>query len=203
MPVLSRVEGRLLFTSPLLASFLLLALTACGPRVSPEQKAKAVEAFATVEKVFQHPRCSNCHIPGDAPLQFDAQTPHQMGVVRGPEGKGAPGLPCATCHAEANPPASYGPHAPPGAPHWALPPPEHKMAWIGLPAAQLCAMIKDKKSNGDRDFAALLKHVGEDKLVLWGWNPGTGRASVSVPHDQFVAAFKLWADAGGPCPGDA
>jgi alpha-D-ribose 1-methylphosphonate 5-triphosphate synthase subunit PhnL len=23
---------------------------------------------------------------------------------------------------------------------------------------------------------------------------------VSVPHDQFVAAFKLWADAGGPCP---
>ena len=46
---------------------------------------------------------------------------------------------------EANPPASYGPHAPPGAPHWALPPPDHKMAWIGLPAAQLCAMIKDKK----------------------------------------------------------
>lgn len=186
----------------LFASLFLLALTACGPRVSPEQKAKAVEAFATVEKVFQNPRCSNCHIPGDQPLQFDAQTPHQMGVVRGPEGKGAPGLPCATCHAEANPPASYGPHAPPGAPHWALPPPDHKMAWIGLPAAQLCAMIKDKKSNGDRDFAALLKHVSEDKLVLWGWNPGNGRLPVPVPHDQFVSAFKLWADAGGPCPGD-
>ena len=201
MPVLSRVEGRLLFASPLFASLFLLALTACGPRVSPEQKAKAVEAFATVEKVFQHPRCSNCHIPGDQPLQFDAQTPHQMGVVRGPEGKGALGLPCATCHAEANPPASYGLHAPPGAPHWALPPPDHKMAWIGLPAAQLCAMIKDRKSNGDRDFAALLKHVGEDKLVLWGWDPGNGRLPVPVPHDQFVAAFKLWADAGGPCPG--
>jgi hypothetical protein len=195
MPVLSRVQARIA-----IASLLMLALSACGPRVSPEQKAKAVEAFATVEKVFQHPRCSNCHIPGDAPLQFDAQTPHQMGVVRGPEGKGAPGLPCATCHAEANPPASYGPHAPPGAPHWSLPPPDHKMAWIGLPAAQLCAMIKDKKSNGDRDFAALLKHVGEDKLVLWGWNPGNGRLPVPVPHDQFVAAFKLWADAGGPCP---
>lgn len=200
MPVLSRIQARIAIASLLFASLFLLALTACGPRVSPEQKAKAVEAFATVEKVFQHPRCSNCHIPGDQPLQFDAQTPHQMGVVRGPEGKGAPGLPCATCHAEANPPASYGPHAPPGAPHWALPPPDHKMAWIGLPAAQLCAMIKDKKSNGDRDFAALLKHVSEDKLVLWGWDPGTGRLPVSVPHDQFVAAFKLWADAGGPCP---
>ena len=197
MPVLSPVQTRVA-----MAALLALALSACGPRVSPEQKAKAVEAFATVEKVFQHPRCSNCHIPGDAPLQFDAQTPHQMGVVRGPEGKGAPGLPCATCHATANPPASYGPHAPPGAPHWSLPPPDHKMAWIGLPTAQLCAMIKDKKSNGDRDFAALLKHVSEDKLVLWGWNPGNGRLPVPVPHDQFVAAFKLWADAGGPCPGD-
>ena len=145
MPVLSRVEGRLLFASPLFASVFLLALTACGPRVSPEQKAKAVEAFATVEKVFQHPRCSNCHIPGDAPLQFDAQTPHAMGVVRGPEGKGALGLPCATCHAEANPPASDGPHAPPGAPHWALPPPEHKMAWIGLAIFAIDGVWRSRK----------------------------------------------------------
>jgi len=195
MPVLSRVEVRTLF-----ASVLLLFLAACGPRVTPEQRARAVEAFATIEQVFQHPRCSNCHIPGDAPLQFDAQTPHAMGVVRGPEGKGAAGLPCATCHGEANPPASYGPHTPPGAPHWALPPPDQKMAWIGLPAAELCAMIQDPTRNGGRDFAALFKHVSEDKLVLWGWDPGVGRQPVPVPHDQFVAAFKLWSDAGGPCP---
>ena len=177
-----------------------LALAACGQRVSPEQKAKAIEAFATVEKVFQHPRCSNCHIPGDQPLQFDAQTPHTMSVVRGPEGKGAPGLPCSTCHGTQNSPASYGPHAPPGAPNWHLPPPDHKMAWIGLPAKELCEMIQDKSKNGDRDFAALLKHVSEDKLVLWGWQPGGERKPVSVPHDQFVAAFKTWSDAGGPCP---
>ncbi len=74
------------------------------------------------------------------------------------------------------------------------------MAWIGLPSDKLCTMIKDRASNGDRDFAALLKHVSEDKLVLWGWNPGAGRAPVPVPHDIFVAQFKLWADAGGPCP---
>jgi hypothetical protein len=178
-----------------------LALAACGPRVSPEQQAQATAAFATIEKVFQHPRCSNCHIPGDQPLQFDNHAPHMMNVVRGPEGKGAAGLPCATCHAEKNPPASYGPHAPPGAPHWALPPPDQKMAWIGVPAAELCAMIKDKKSNGDRDLNAMLKHVSEDKLVLWGWNPGGERVPVSVPHDQFVAAFKTWMDGGAPCPG--
>ncbi|KAF1723146.1 hypothetical protein [Pseudoxanthomonas wuyuanensis] len=184
----------------LLPCLALAVLTACGPRISPEQKAQALQAFATVEQVFQHPRCINCHIPGDAPLQFDSQTRHAMNVVRGPEGKGAPGLPCATCHAEANPPAGYGPHAPPGAPHWQLPPPDQKMAWIGLPAAELCAMIKDKQRNGGRDFAALTKHVAEDKLVLWGWEPGGDRAPVPVPHDRFVAAFTAWADAGGPCP---
>lgn len=181
-------------------ALLVLSLGACSPRVSPEQKAQALQAFATVEQVLQHPRCSNCHIPGDAPLQFDTQTPHAMTVVRGPEGKGAPGLPCATCHAEANSPASYGPHAPPGAPHWQLPPPDQKMDWIGLPTAELCAMIKDKQRNGDRDFAALTQHIAEDKLVLWGWEPGGDRVPVPVPHDRFVAAFKTWAEAGGPCP---
>jgi hypothetical protein len=177
-----------------------LALAACK-RASPEQQAQAVQAFATVEKVFQHPRCSNCHIPGDAPLQFDTQTPHAMNVARGPDGKGAPGLPCSTCHGEKNSPASYGPHAPPGAPHWQLPPPDQKMAWIGVPAAELCAMIKDKDRNGGRDLEAMLEHVAEDKLVLWGWEPGGERAPVPVPHDQFVAAFKTWMDADAPCPG--
>jgi mono/diheme cytochrome c family protein len=78
---------------------------------------EAFKAFGTVQKVFQSPRCQNCHIPGDSPLQFDAGKPHAMNVVRGMDGKGAAGLPCATCHAEANPPPSYGPQAPPGAPH--------------------------------------------------------------------------------------
>lgn len=177
------------------------ALSACGgPKVTPEQRDQGIAAFATVQKVFQHPRCQNCHIPGDQPLQFDAGIPHAMGVVRGPDGKGAAGLPCSTCHGEANLPASYGVNAPPGAPHWALPPPDRKMAWIGLPAPKLCEMIKDKRSNGGRDFAALIKHVSEDKLVLWGWEPGGERKPVSVPHPEFVAAFKTWAQADGPCP---
>jgi hypothetical protein len=175
-------------------------LAACAPKVDPEQKAQGLAAFSTVEKVFQHPRCSNCHIPGDAPLQFDTQTPHAMNVVRGPKGEGAAGLPCSACHGEANSPESYGPHAPPGAPHWALPPPEQKMAWIGVPAHDLCSMIQDRKRNGDRDMEAMFKHVAEDKLVLWGWSPGGNRAPVPVPHDEFVRAFRTWMDAGAPCP---
>lgn len=185
-----------IFLSPVL----ILLPAACGPRPSPGERAEAVAAFATVEQVFQHPRCRNCHIPGDAPLQFDAGMPHPMEVVRGPDGHGAPGLPCATCHHEVNLPASYGPNAPPGAPHWGLPPPDQKMVWIGFSAPELCEMIKDKGRNGGRDFDAVIKHVSEDELVLWGWNPGGTRAPVPVPHDRFVARFKQWAAAGGPCP---
>ncbi len=175
-----------------------LPLAACAP--SAEERAQAIAAFTTVQQVFQHPRCQNCHIPGDAPLQFDSGVVHAQGIVRGPAGHGAPGLPCSTCHGEANPPASYGPNAPPGAPHWGLPPPERKMVFIGLSPAELCATIKDPEANGGRDFDALLRHVGEDALVLWGWNPGGDRAPVPIPHPEFVAAFERWAAAAGPCP---
>jgi len=178
------------------------AVALAGCRSSSAERTQAVAAFSTVQQVFQHPRCQNCHIPGDAPLQFDAGLTHAMGAMRGTEGHGAAGLPCATCHGESNPPESYGPHAPPGAPHWGLPSPAHKMAWIGLSPRALCEVIKDKQRNGGRDFAALITHVSEDKLVAWGWNPGGDRAPVSVPRVVFVAKFKEWVAAGGPCPSD-
>jgi len=64
------------------------------PQAVPDARAEAVAAFATVQRVLQHAGCQNCHVSGDAPLQFDAGLPHQMKVVRGPDGHGAPGLPC-------------------------------------------------------------------------------------------------------------
>jgi hypothetical protein len=165
--------------------------------VSP---AEGLAAFETVRAVLQHPRCQNCHIPGDAPLQFDDGRIHAMNVVRGAEGNGAPGLPCTTCHGAANPPASYGANMPPGAPGWHLPPPERKMVFIGLSAGDLCRHLKDLDENGGMSLDALTRHVSEDKLVLWGWNPGAGRDPVAVPHAEFVGKFKQWAAAGGPCP---
>ncbi len=163
-------------------------------------RAAALAAFDTVQAVLQHPRCQNCHIPGDAPLQLDAGVVHAQNVQRGPDGKGAPGLPCATCHGMANPPATYGKHMPPGAPNWHLPPPSQKMVFIGLSKGDLCRTIKDPKRNGNRDMAALLDHVSHDKLVLWGWAPGVGRLPVSTPHATFVAAVRTWMAGGAPCP---
>lgn len=187
----------------LLAGFFLWVGSVLGADPKPAatvSKEAALKAFDTVQTVLQHPRCQNCHIPGDAPLQLDAGVDHTQNVQRGPEGKGAPGLSCSSCHGESNLPASYGASMPPGAPNWHLPPPEHKMVFINLSKGDLCATVKDPKKNGGKDFAALLEHVAHDKLVLWGWDPGVGRAPVSLPHDAFVASFKAWIEGGAPCP---
>ena len=81
-----------------------------------------------------------------------------------------------------------------------LPPTQRKMVFIGLAKPEFCATIKDPKRNGGKDLAVLLEHVSHDKLVLWGWDPGVGRAPVAVPHDAFVASFKTWIAGGAPCP---
>jgi hypothetical protein len=192
----SWVLGGLLAGTVLLAGFWAGAVAAAPA----SKQAAALAAFDTVQTVLQHPRCQNCHIPGDAPLQLDAGLAHAQNVKRGPDGMGAPGLPCSACHGTKNLPASYGAHMPPGAPNWHLPPPERKMVFIGLPKGELCANLKDTSRNGGKDLPALLDHVSHDKLVLWGWNPGVGRAPVPVPHDRFVAAFKTWIAGGAPCP---
>ena len=54
---------------------------------------RALSAFEVVRSVLQHPRCQNCHIPGDAPLQHDEGRTHDMYVKRGPAGFGASNVP--------------------------------------------------------------------------------------------------------------
>lgn len=163
-------------------------------------QAKAVSAFETVRQVLQHPRCQNCHIPGNAPLQYDQGLPHAMNVKRGADGNGTVGMKCSSCHQTSNLPAEYGLRAPPGAPNWHLPPENMKMVFIGLSSPELCRVLKDPKRNGGKTPAQLVHHVAEDALVLWGWQPGGNRAPVSVPHGEFVDAFKLWVAGGMPCP---
>ena len=172
-----------------------------GVEAKPDPVPAPAAAFETVRAVLQNPRCANCHPPGEAPLQGDDSHPHIMNIQRGANGRGVPGLACTSCHGPANPPPSYGLHVPPGvSPEWHLPPPSQKMVFVGLSAHDLCEQLKDPKRNGGMDTAALVKHVSTDPLVLWGWSPGFGRKPVPIPHATFVAAFKAWADQGGPCP---
>ena len=162
-----------------------LALISCShaPAPAPPGPARAdpVASFEVVRAVLQSPRCVNCHPAGDAPLQGDDGHVHLQFVRRGPEGRGATGLACATCHARANPPDSYGAHMPPGvSTEWRLPPPEHKMVFAGLNSRMLCEQLKDPKRNGGKTMPALVHHVAGDPLVLWGWSPGFGRKPVYI-----------------------
>jgi mono/diheme cytochrome c family protein len=182
------------------AIVLVLAAVPGRAAAPPADTVGALAAFETVRQVFQHPRCQNCHIPGDAPLQLDDSRTHAQNVKRGVDGHGAPGLPCSTCHAARNPPPSYGPSMPPGAPNWHLPPARTPMVFIKVTPAQLCEVIKDPRATGGKDLAAMHEHLAQDALVAWGWDPGVGRAPVPIPRAEVVAAFRTWMDAGAPCP---
>lgn len=190
--------------------YLLLVLAACGgPKKEPvaarpadpkPTQADGLVAFETVRSVLQHPRCQNCHPAGDAPLQGDDGHVHAMNVQRGPEGKGRVGETCVTCHGPANPPSNYGAHIPPGVDEgWRMPKPEEKLVFVGAAPGELCRRLIDPAHNGGKDLAALRAHL-DTPLVTWGWNPGFGRAPVSVPRDKFLAAWETWARAGTPCP---
>lgn len=160
--------------------------------------ARSAAIFTEMSKVIQSPRCLNCHPRSDRPRQGDEMVPHMPPVVRGPAGKGAPGMECATCHGAANVAFVNGEGSIPGAPHWQLAP--ASMAWEGKSLAAICAQIKDVKRNGGKPLAALVDHNGKDALVRWGWHPGPGRAPAPGTQAQFGALTKAWIDSGAKCP---
>jgi hypothetical protein len=166
---------------------------------APNSAAGDGTLFTAFVPVLRHPRCMNCHSKGDFPRQGDDGHQHTMNVRRGPDGHGVTAEKCSTCHQDHNLP---GEHLPPGAPHWGLPPSSMPMIWQGLTDAQLCKSIKDPKQNKGRNLDQLVEHLTEDKLVMWGWNPGEGRTPVPMPHDEFSAKVKQWQAAGAPCPGN-
>jgi len=157
---------------------------------------KSLRAFHEVASVLTSPRCLNCHVPDDGPLQGDDNHPHPMNVKRGPDGKGSPTLHCFACHQSEN---SKGLHGPPGAADWQLPPTKTPMAWKGLSISQLCLTLKDPAKNGNRSLQDLIGHM-DTSLVRWAWNPGPGRTLPPLSHDEFVSRLKEWIDTGAACP---
>ena len=75
-----------------------------------------------------------------------------------------------------------------------------KMAWEGLSPGELCGQLKDPERNGNRSVKEVVRHMREDELVAWGWQPGTGREP--VPGDQEILGelMAAWAEAGAVCP---
>jgi hypothetical protein len=174
-----------------------LRVAAQGPSDgASDDRNRSLQAFTAVASVLTSPRCLNCHIPGESPLQGEDAKPHNMNVKRGRDGRGTPAMRCANCHQSEN---SLMPHAPPGAPNWRLPPPAMPMAWQGLGVGALCRTLKDPTKNGGRTLPQLVEHFETEQLVLWAWNPGPGRVSPPISHDEFVVKVKEWMETGAAC----
>lgn len=159
-----------------------------------DPKARSIALFREAGKVFLHPRCTNCHTGTDSPLRTDRQIAHLPRVKGGKTGKGLGGSRCANCHGRAVPKQGRIPSDP----RWALAP--EIVGWKGKSLAAVCAQVKDRRRNGDRDVPALLKHIHEDSLIRWAWAPGPRRAPAPGTHSRFVELMKAWAAAGAHCP---
>lgn len=158
-----------------------------------DARARSLALFEEAGKVLQHPRCVNCHPAGDRPLQMNVR-PHEPLVVRGPDGFGAAGMRCTTCHGAEN----YDPAGVPGHPRWHLAPIE--MAWEGKTLGYICEQVKDPARNGGKDMAELVEHMAHDSLVGWGWHPGAGREPAPGSQQVFGELIQAWADSGAACP---
>jgi hypothetical protein len=195
----------------LTAAALLLAAGCTGlarkPAVEPASEAdhaSAIAAFRSVHSVAINTRCTNCHAPGERPLQLDGSRRrfHAMNVQRRIVELGHH---CATCHQDRN---FDQPHLPPGAPHWNMPS-APKAFDAGITANGLCRLWLDPERNvfelgprkGEaRTPADLLEHIATDPLVRWTWDPGPGRMPSPGTHAEFLAHFSTWVAGGAPCP---
>lgn len=176
----------------------------------PQQSAGApsrsggLAAWQQMYSVLTHPRCINCHTTTKYPQQGDDRHRHLFHVVRGPDGRGVPGLNCGTCHQDANADST----GVPGGRGWQLAP--LSMAWQdqkdrALSSAAVCASLTDSAKNHNLDGPGILKHHEEEPLVLWAFHPGrhadgTPRTVPPLSHAEFVAMTRRWVEAGSPCP---
>lgn len=159
---------------------------------------KARAAFNEAVKVFFSARCANCHPAGDAPTQGDDMRVHDLGVLRGTDGKGSAGMQCNSCHQEEN---IEGDGLPPGAPNWRMPPADMRMPFQGTSAAKLCNQLKDPARNGGRKaLKESIHHIEDDPLVKWAWNPGNGRSTPPLSQAELLKKLNEWIENGAACP---
>lgn len=161
-----------------------------------DQAERSRALFLELSRVLLHPRCANCHPAGDAPLQGPEAKPHDPLVVRGPDDRGVVGMECAGCHQEHN-----LDHARvPGAKGWHLAP--RSMAWVGRAPRAICEQLKDPARNGGKTLAQIIEHNGQDALVAWGWQPGSGREPAPGSQAQFGQLTRAWVETGAECPSE-
>jgi hypothetical protein len=178
---------------------LLIAPTAFPQAQSQTTGSEGEALYMQIHRVLVHPRCLNCHPKGDSPKQGDVRQIHMPPITRGPHDHGPPGLQCAACHQTMN----YSASGTPGAPGWHLAP--RSQAWEGKTPGELCRLLVNRRSNGNKSLAEIVKHLTEDELVAWGWTPGKDiagkeREPVPLAKPEFDRVVHAWAKTGAVCP---
>jgi hypothetical protein len=164
-----------------------------------DERARSVALLTEAAKVIQSPRCLNCHPVTRQPTQGDDLHAHVPLMYAGPGEHGVPGLPCASCHGNANATTLASSIASiPGDRHWGLAP--VSMAWQGKSLREICLQLKDVARNGGRSLSTLREHMATDSLVGWAWHPGEGRSPAPGTQAQFGALIQAWISAGAHCP---
>lgn len=180
---------------------LLILLLACPAQALAQDQARGLELWSKIHQVLSHPRCANCHVgPDHVPMWSDAEygavaRPHGMNINAGKSRDGAEYLACTTCHTQHN---SDTPHGPPGSAIWKLPAVERQ--WFGKSSAEICDQIKDPVRSGKPSIEAVAKHIREDELVGWGWEPGPGRTPAPYSVNELADFVEQWNSNGAPCP---
>jgi len=169
------------------------------PSADDRIESTTLESFDKVMQVITHKRCMNCHPSGNVPRQGEDSHLHHLGVQRGEDGTGLAGYTCNTCHQKEN--NNFA--GVPGAPHWGLAP--ETMAWEGKSRIEIAKQIMDPARNGGRSTKDILKHLTEDELVLWAWEPGVNgegepRELPPVSKEEWIAAVKGWIANGAVIP---
>lgn len=164
-----------------------------------DERARSVALFTEAVKVIQNPRCMNCHPATRRPTQGNDLHAHIPPMHAGPGDHGVPGLPCKSCHGDANV-ATLGATIAsiPGDPHWALAP--ASMAWQGKSLSEICVQLKDRARNGGRSLAKIHEHIATDPLVGWAWHPGAGRVPAPGTQAEAGALIEAWIASGAHCP---
>jgi hypothetical protein len=191
--------GAALIAGALTSGFLALLFPQPSLSQAGGRAQQSVAAFGTLAKVLGSPRCQNCHTLTDFPRQGDDGHPHLFHATRGGADRGAPGLPCSTCHGQSNNAASGVPGAPEA---WRLAP--VSMGWEGLSMTDLCRHLKDPRHNGHRNGAEIIDHL-KSHLVMWSWSPGSDprgrpRSAPPIAYADFVGAAETWVRTGAACP---
>ncbi len=186
------------------------ALTYEEPRKGSVSRAQGLEAWARIFEVTSHPRCANCHIgERERPMwsgpSYGEPRPHGMNVYAGASRIGSEtGLLCGTCHVNstATERDNATPHA---APHvagaWRLAPVEAD--WYGKGSQEICEQLRDRERNGNRTYRQVAEHLGHDRILHWGWNPGGNREPAPRTLQDHINDVLRWGVAGMPCPEDS